>query len=173
MPVPPRPAACLAALVCIAAVAHGVLVTDVRSRNAVTQASALQANASRLMMVSREDARSQDTFCDLAEDFFRSIVQGKCQTENKVTCVYASFPQCSDADVCNKRNGCGFVEDNRFVKFAGHHCKGIVGWDGGKPTGDFQLGCKPRLTHISIVILFVGALILVLASSWLCCCCRR
>mmetsp|Transcript_2685 Transcript_2685/g.8339 ORF Transcript_2685/g.8339 Transcript_2685/m.8339 type:complete len:208 (+) Transcript_2685:96-719(+) len=131
-----------------------------------------RTNASEIVTT---DDEGRDGLCDLAEGFFQTVVRSTCQTSSQaITCVYVKYPRCSTEDICSRRNGCGFVEDNSFVKFTGYTCKGTVGFSGGKPTGDFQLDCSPALTPLATGLIVVLCVLVVASCAcflW-CCCCR-
>uniref|UniRef100_A0A7S1PQV9 Uncharacterized protein n=1 Tax=Alexandrium catenella TaxID=2925 RepID=A0A7S1PQV9_ALECA len=174
MPVLSRAAACLAALHCAAAlhvqVAPGMFTSELALNLAKAKVPASTGNASAAAMVGKQG--SKDGFCDMAEGFWQAKVKSDCKVEGKVTCVYVKFPQCSAEDICQGRNGCGYVQDNNFVKFTGYSCKGNVGFGAGEPSGDFQLNCSPALTPIAVVLIVIASFIVVgafMGCFWFCC----
>mmetsp|Transcript_78663 Transcript_78663/g.230808 ORF Transcript_78663/g.230808 Transcript_78663/m.230808 type:complete len:183 (-) Transcript_78663:146-694(-) len=177
-----RLAAGLTALRCLAAVAPEVLGTKQAPRPATAGTPAPQAlaasqsgtNASETVLTDSEGHVVKDGVCDLVEGFFQTAVKTVCQAEKDVTCVYVKYPQCSTEDICNNRNGCGFVQDNDLVKFTGYSCKGNVGFERGQPAGNFQLDCSPALTPLATGLIVLLCVVVVAACACLlwCCCCR-
>jgi len=120
--------------------------------------------------------KSEDSdVCYLIEKFFQTGVSTTCEMNHSkaVTCVIAKFPECTMEDICHNRNGCGYAQDNAFVKFTGYTCNGDFSLGEKGPEGKFEVSCKPALTPLA-VCLIVGAVCVVLAccACLTCLCCR-
>mmetsp|Transcript_46494 Transcript_46494/g.107302 ORF Transcript_46494/g.107302 Transcript_46494/m.107302 type:complete len:170 (-) Transcript_46494:73-582(-) len=161
---PARAVACLVALCQAAAVAPNVAAVARDPPGASTEAN--------VTLITDEGETSG--ICDLAEAFFQRAVRESCALDRAVTCVYVHFPHCSGEDICANRNGCGYVQDNDFVKFSGYSCKGSIGWARGQPTGSFELSCSPTLTPTATWLIVLGCIALVVGCACcLWCCCRH
>jgi len=112
--------------------------------------------------------------CDGVEKGLQELVQARCATEKPITCVWAKWPTCSVEDICNFRRGCGYVEDNAFVKFTGYSCSGMLGGGPTDPTAEFHVSCQTALTPkaVGLVVLAAVAAFLCCGCACWCCCCR-
>jgi len=94
--------------------------------------------------------------CDGFQSMYQGIVQSQCAKakDQTVTCVFAKLPDCSIDDICNYRNGCGFVTDNAFVKFNGYNCDATISGTSWK--GSFS--CTPVMTPLAVLFIVAAAL---------------